>query len=255
MDAIDTWLEGLIQGGAGLGLVLLVSLLLGLRHASDPDHLAAVTTLIASDTGRGSAENVKTAASLGLTWGIGHGTTLIVVGLPFVLLDRYLPDRVVQAAEVAIGVMIVVLAVRLLLRWRRGMFHAHSHVHPGGESHRHLHGHVGEPTHEHSHPMPLRTPVSAYAVGLVHGVGGSAGLTLLLIAAIPEPALATGAIFIFALGTALSMALLSTAFGVALARGPVAAHFERVVPVLGFLAAAFGIWYGLGALETVAYPL
>jgi ABC-type nickel/cobalt efflux system permease component RcnA len=252
VDSIDTWLEGLMQGGAGLGLILLVSLLLGLRHASDPDHLAAVTTLIASDRGH---EPVKNAASLGLIWGLGHGTTLVVVGLPFVLLDRYLPDGVVQAAEVAIGVMIVVLAVRLLIRWRRGMFHAHHHVHPGGDPHRHLHGHAGEPSHGHSHKTPLRTPVSAYAVGLVHGVGGSAGLTLLLIAAIPEPALATGAVFIFALGTALSMALLSTAFGFALARGPVASHFEHLVPAFGVLAAAFGIWYGLGALEVVAYPL
>ncbi|WP_053057856.1 HoxN/HupN/NixA family nickel/cobalt transporter [Rubrobacter aplysinae] len=251
MGAIDTWLEGLMQGGAGLGLILLVSLLLGLRHASDPDHLAAVTTLVAADRG-----TVKTAASLGLTWGLGHGTTLLVVGLPFVLLGRYLPEAAVQAAEVAVGVLIVFLAARLLLRWRRGMFHAHVHRHPDGEPHRHLHGHASGPEHQqHSHVTPFRTPFSAYAVGLLHGVGGSAGLTLLLVSTIRGPVVATGALLIFALGTALSMALLSTFFGVALARGPIARHFDRAVPVFGVLAACFGIWYGLGALEVVAYPM
>jgi high-affinity nickel permease len=244
-----------MQGGAGLGLILLVSLLLGLRHASDPDHLAAVTTLVASDRGP-----VKTAASLGLAWGLGHGTTLLVVGLPFVLLGRYLPEAAVQAAEVAVGVLIVFLAARLLLRWRHGMFHAHVHAHPGshsgGKTHRHLHGHASGPEHQqHSHVTPFRTPFSAYAVGLLHGVGGSAGLTLLLISTISDPVLATGALLIFALGTALSMALLSTLFGVALVHGPISRHFERAVPVFGVLAACFGIWYGLGALEVVAYPL
>jgi hypothetical protein len=97
--------------------VLLVSLALGLRHASDPDHLAAVTTLIASEEdGRGT----KKAGSMGLSWGLGHGTSLILLGLPLVLLGRYLPEPVQQAAESLIGVIIILLGVRLIVRWRRG---------------------------------------------------------------------------------------------------------------------------------------
>src|SRR3712207_5242187 len=198
-----------MHGAAGLGIVLLVSLLLGLRHASDPDHLAAVTTLIASEEQR----RIRKATYMGLFWGIGHGTTLVVLGLPLVLLGQYLPDRVQQLAEVVIGAIIVALAVRLLVRWRRGVFHAHAHAHEEGEPHRHLHSHAGEAVsaHEHSHSTALPTPLSAYGVGLVHGVGGSGGLTLLLLSTIPAPSEAVGALLVFAAGTAVSMALLSTA--------------------------------------------
>ena len=250
MSTIDGWLEGFLHGPTTLWVVLLVSLLLGLRHASDPDHLAAVTTLIASE----EQKRVRKATSMGLLWGLGHGTTLVVVGLPLVLLGQYLPEKVAQAAEVAIGVIIVALGVRLLLRWHQGLFHAHTHTHEGGPSHRHLHSHASEGSHEHSHRATLRTPFSSYAVGLVHGVGGSGGLTLLLLSTIPKPSDAVAALLIFAAGTAVSMALLSTVFGFAIAAGPVARHFQRVAPVLGVLAAAFGVWYALGALGIVAYP-
>ena len=250
MSAIDGWLEGFLHGPAGLGVVLLVGLLLGLRHASDPDHLAAVTTLIASE----EPEALSKATSMGLSWGLGHGTTLVLLGLPLVLLGQYLPEGIQQAAEVAIGVIIVALALRLLLRWRRGYFHAHHHTHEGGETHRHLHSHAQGSVHEHTHSTAPRTPLSAYGVGLVHGVGGSGGLTLLLLSTIPSPSEAAVALLVFAAGTAVSMALLSTVFGLAIAAGPVARNLERVAPVLGTLAAAFGVWYALGALGVVGYP-
>jgi ABC-type nickel/cobalt efflux system permease component RcnA len=250
MSAVDGWLEGFLYGPAGVGAVLLISLLLGLRHASDPDHLAAVTTLMASE----EPEAVRKATFMGLSWGLGHGTTLVLLGLPLVLLGRYLPAGIQQAAEVAIGVIIVVLAVRLLVRWRRGFFHAHHHTHEGGKAHRHLHSHAEGPVHEHAHNTAPRTPLSAYGVGLVHGVGGSGGLTLLLLSTIPSPSEAVAALLVFAAGTAVSMALLSTVFGLAIAAGPVARNFERVAPVLGTLAAAFGVWYALGALGVVGYP-
>ena len=251
MPAIDGWLEGFLQGPTTLWVVLVVSLLVGFRHASDPDHLAAVTTLIASQ----ERERIRKATSLGLFWGLGHGTTLVLVGLPLVLLGHYLPETVAQAAEVAIGLIIVMLAVRLLLRWRRGVFHAHAHSHERGETHRHLHSHEAYPVHEHTHyAHGLRTPLSAYGVGLVHGVGGSGEITLLLLSTIKEPSQAVVALLIFAAGTVVSMALLSTALGLAIATGPLARNFERVAPVLGVLAAAFGIWYAAGAVGIVAYP-
>jgi ABC-type nickel/cobalt efflux system permease component RcnA len=251
MPAVDGWLEGFLQGPTTLWVVLVVSLLLGLRHASDPDHLAAVTTLIASE----EQERIRKATSMGLLWGLGHASTLVAVGLPLLLLGQYLPERVGQAAEVAIGAIIVVLAVRLLVRWRRGVFHAHAHSHESGETHLHLHSHEANPVHEHTHNAHvLRTPLSAYGVGLVHGVGGSGGITLLLLSTIEEPSHAVVALFVFAAGTAVSMALLSSAFGLAIATGPVRKNFERAAPVLGVLAAAFGIWYAAGALGIVAYP-
>lgn len=231
-------------------LVLVVSLALGLRHATDPDHLAAVTTLIASEEDR---EQVKKAGLMGLMWGLGHGTTLLLIGLPLVLLGQFLPEMVVQAAEVVIGLIIVILAARLLLRWHQGVFHAHRHVH-AGEAHRHIHSHAVDSSHEHAHAKPLRTPISSYGIGLVHGIGGSGGLTLLLLSTISGKAEATGALLLFASGTAASMALLSTAFGLAIAGGPLAREFARVAPALGVLGMAFGGWYTLGALGIIVYP-
>ena len=250
MAALDGWLEGFMHGPASLGVILLISALIGLRHASDPDHLAAVTTLIASEE---DLDKVRKAGFMGLLWGAGHGTTLVLIGLPLVLFNRYLPEVVQQAAEALVGAIIILLAVRLLLRWRRGLFHVHTHTH-GGEPHRHVHSHAGEADETHEHAHKRRTPLGAYGLGLVHGIGGSGGLTLLLLSTISDKAQAAGALLLFAVGTAVSMALLSTAFGLAIAGGPLGRNFERVAPVLGVLGVAFGAWYALGALGMVVYP-
>ena len=251
MGAIAGYFEGFLEGHAGLGVILLISLFLGLRHASDPDHLAAVTTLIASEKER---ERARKAGLMGFFWGLGHGTTLVILGLPLVLFNHSLPEPVQQAAEVAIGAIIVFLAARLLLRWRRGFYHVHTHAHDEGPDHRHVHSHEEDDLHEHDHAVSHRTPLSAYGIGLVHGIGGSGGLTLLLLSTISNQAEAAGALLIFAAGTAVSMALLSTAFGLTIAAGPMGRNFERFAPVLGILSMAFGVWYALGALNVLTYP-
>jgi cytochrome c biogenesis protein CcdA len=174
-------------------------------------------------------ERLRKATLMGLNWGLRHGTTMVLVG-------RYLPERVQTAAEVAVGAIVVLLAARLLLRWRRG-----AHAHEGGEEHRHRHSHALHRSHEHTHDATLRTRLSAYGVGLVHAIGGSGGLTLLLLSTACDPAEAMAALFVFALGTALSIALLSTASGLVIAAGPVARSFERVAPVLSVLSVAFGL--------------
>ena len=224
---------------------LLVALLLGLRHATDPDHLTAVSTLALGED-RGGA---RRASALGLAWGLGHATTLVVIGLPLVLLGGSLPDGVQTVFEVAVGVVVVALAVRLLVRWRRGYLHIHPHTH-GGVTH--AHPHVHERAHHgaaHEHPHGLgRTRRAAYGIGLLHGAGGSAGAALLLLAGTPSRAAAAAALVVFAAGTAASMAAVSAAFGHALARDGIARRVERLVPLLAVCAGLFGAWYGLGAL-------
>jgi len=251
MFALDDHIADLAQG-SGLALVLLVALLLGLRHASDPDHLAAVSTLIASDPEDGT----RRAGRLGLSWGAGHALTLALFGLPVVLLQAYLPEGVQRAAETAVGVTIMVLAARLLLRWRRGHFHAHAHRH-GDVEHRHLHPHEGA-GHDHTHDPGKRLGRSrrqAFGIGLVHGTGGSAGVSVLLLAAIPDKAEAVAALVVLAAGTALSMALLSSTFGYAITRGPVLRRMLALAPAMGVASLAFGGWYTLGAIGAVPYVL
>ena len=254
MPGIDDALAHL-AGGQTIAVILAVALLLGLRHATDPDHLAAVSTLIAAAPDDG----IRRAGRLGLAWGLGHATTLLLFGLPIVLFRTYLPDLVRQAAEALVGMIIVALAVRLLLRWRRGRFHAHTHQH-GPIEHRHLHPHDRGETHEHEHDRPVaqrlgRSGRQAYGIGLVHGMGGSAGVGVLLLAGIPDRGWAIVALLLFAVAAAGSMATLSCGFGYALTRGPVMRHVFALTPALGLAALAFGTWYLLGALSAVPYPL
>jgi hypothetical protein len=213
--------------GEAFVIVAAVAILLGLRHATDPDHLTAVTTLIAGDGGH----NHKKARSLGFVWGLGHATSLFLFGIPIVFARSYLPDPVQKGAETAVGILIIGLAIRLLIRARQGAFRS-------GPGHTHARG---------------RTPAQAYGIGLVHGMGGSAGVGVLLLAAIPDHVEALAALALFAFFTAVSMALASTTFGYALTRGPVLRRFATLAPALGALSLAFGLWYSLGALGAVPY--
>jgi high-affinity nickel permease len=223
MFGLDDWLVHL-SDGTTLVFVLVLAVLLGLRHASDPDHLAAVTTIVTN--GRGGATR------LGLTWGLGHASSLMLLGVPIVVWKAYLPARVEQSAEVTIGLVIMALALWLLLRWRRGAF-AHDHA--------------------HLRVPPRRTPWQAYGIGLVHGVAGSGGVGVLLLAAIHSQTIALVALTLFAGGTAISMALLSSGFGAILGRPRAQLAFGRIVPAFGAFGLLFGTWYALGALTIVPY--
>lgn len=240
MGGIDDALAGL--GGGSVAVALLVAVLLGLRHATDPDHLTAVATLIVSDARDGPAR----ARRLGLAWGCGHALTLFACGLPVVLVGDALPERVQQAAELAIGCVIIVLALRLLDRWRRGHFHTHAHVHDG-VVHAHPHVHVAGTGHAHRHSHG-RSPAAAFGIGLMHGVGGSAAAGVLLVGAVSDTTQGVAALALFAAATAVSMGLLSTGVGLALARGMMGRRLESLVPWMGTASLVFGAWYALGAL-------
>jgi ABC-type nickel/cobalt efflux system permease component RcnA len=232
MFGLDDWIAGL-SNGASVGVVLLVAALLGLRHATDPDHIAAVTTLVA--TGRERA--TRSAARLGAWWGVGHATTLVAFGIPILLAQRYLPERLQQSAETAVAAMIVFLALRLLVRWRHGYFDLHAHPHP-----------------EREHRHAVRTPAGALAVGLVHGMGGSAGVGVLLLAAIPSETVAVLALVLLAIFTAVSMTVVTIGFGFTLATRRVAAVPGTAIPLVGALSLAFGLWYAAATWALAPYP-
>jgi len=219
MFGLDDHIAALSNSGSIL-VVLLVAVLLGLRHATDPDHIAAVTTLMAS--GRDHAR--RRAAELGAWWGLGHALTLVVFGVPILLFEAYLPETVQRGAETAVAALIVYLAVRLLVRHR----------------HRHHHGHE------------VRSPLAAFGIGLVHGMGGSAGVGVLLLAAIPSTTLAVASLVVLALFTAVSMTMVTTGFGATLAARQSA--LVAAAPALGLLSLAFGFWYAAAAWSLVPYP-
>ncbi|HET7856774.1 MAG TPA: hypothetical protein VFL41_09995 [Gaiellaceae bacterium] len=228
-----------LSDGASLAVVLAVAVLLGLRHATDPDHLAAVTTLIAS----GRERRARGAARLGLAWGCGHAVTLFAFGIPIVLYAAYLPGSLQRAAETAVGFLIAGLALWLLLRWQRGAFHAHEHEHEAGR-HTHLHSHARPEGHRH-----VRSPLGAFAVGLMHGVGGSAGVGILIVSTIDGRGLALAGLAMLAVFTAVSITALTTGFGLGLTH----VRPARFAPALGLASLAFGVWYALGAQALLPY--
>jgi hypothetical protein len=230
---LDNFIARLSSGGSVLAVVL-VAALLGLRHATDPDHIAAVTTLVASGEERAG----RAAARLGAFWGLGHALTLVLFGLPILLFHQFLPERVQQGAETAVAALIVFLALRLLVRWRHGYFDLHAHVH--------------EDQHHHH---AVRSPLGAFGIGLVHGTGGSAGVGVLILAAIPSTAVACVALVVLALFTAVSMTIVTSGFGLTLSSARVTAAFNGVAPLLALGSLAFGLWYAVAAWGVVAYPL
>jgi hypothetical protein len=232
MFGLDDWIAGFSEG-APIAIVLLVGILLGLRHATDPDHIAAMTTLVAS----GREKAARSAASLGAWWGIGHGITLVALGIPILLAERFIPERAQQGAETAVAALIVFLALRLLVRWRHGYFDLHAHPHS-----------------ERDHRHAVRTPLGALGIGLIHGIGGSAGVGILLLATIPSETVAVASLVLLALFTAVSMAIVTAGFGLTLSARRVTGAANAVVPALGTMSLAFGLWYAAAAWSLAAYP-
>jgi high-affinity nickel permease len=247
MFGLDNWITS-FSDGTTLVVVAAVALVLGLRHATDPDHLAAVSTLIAGTRERANGA----AARLGLSWGVGHALSLFAFGLPIVLFKAYLPEPVQQGAELTVGVVIAALAVWLLVRWHRGLFHVHVHAHDRG-LHAHGHVHAGD-GHAHG-SFRARSPFQAFGIGLVHGMGGSAGVGVLLLASIHDRGVAVAALALFAACTAVSMTALSTGFGFTLGRPAVSGALQRLAPALAVASLSFGVWYALGALQIAPYYL
>lgn len=223
MFGLDQFLAS-FSDGTTVVLVIVVAILLGLRHATDPDHLAAVTALIAAKRDQAA----RSAGTLGFVWGLGHATTLFAFGLPILLFKSYLPEAVQRGAETTVGLLIMGLGIWLLVRWHRGVFHL-------------------------PQTKRARSPLQAYGIGLVHGMGGSAGVGLLLLATIQSRFVGVLALGLFAFFTAVSMGVLTTGFGLTLASRPAQRSFTRIVPVLGFVSLAFGLWYALGAQQLLPY--
>lgn len=193
---------------------LALGFLLGLRHALDADHVAAVATLAT-----GSRSLARTIAQ-GAAWGMGHTLTLMLFGGAVLVAGAVVPEEAARWLELAVGVMLVVLGADTLRRLRRERIHFHAHRHAGDEAHFHAHSHRDDTTphdpkrHEHEHPPGF--PARALVVGMVHGMAGSAAIVLLSLEAIPSPAWGLVYIAIFGVGSILGMTLLSVAIAVPL---------------------------------------
>jgi ABC-type nickel/cobalt efflux system permease component RcnA len=183
-----------VLGVAALGL------LLGFRHAFEPDHLAAVSTL-ATRQGR-----LLDACRLGIAWAVGHSLSVGVVVGAIMLFGLQLPHRLWPAADFLVGLLLIGLGTSVILRYVRGRWHLHVHSHGGG-SHLHLHSHAHDASHGHAHPRGDAR--RSLGFGLLHGLAGSAAILVLLVAAAPTRAAQLTYFLAFAAGTMLGMLLVS----------------------------------------------
>jgi hypothetical protein len=207
-----TFEEGGPAGGQ-MFAILGLGFLLGMQHALEADHIAAVSSIAARRT------EVGDIVKHGLTWGLGHTLTLFAFAGAAILLGRAIPEHLAQPIETAVGIMLVGLGAHVLWRLWRDRVHFHSHGHGDGTIHIHAHSHASEnvpharAVHEHGHGFRWRTLL----VGLMHGMAGSAALLLLTVSQASSPAVGLGYVALFGIGSMIGMGALSTVIAVPLA--------------------------------------
>ncbi|HEX6773895.1 MAG TPA: high-affinity nickel-transport family protein [Acidobacteriaceae bacterium] len=240
----------------GLGFVL------GMRHATDPDHVIAVSTIVSRQ------QSVRHAGLIGVLWGIGHTVTIFCVGALIILFHLVIPPRAGLAMELAVGLMLILLGILSLTGVTQRITHrhtpthspahiqniVHSHVHEhDGVRHAHIHGHNPE-VHMHLDPVKpnsgrLLKTLGIYhffrplAVGLVHGLAGSAAVALLVLAEIRDPRWATAYLLVFGIGTIAGMMLITMMIG-----APFAYTRKRFAPFnrgLGIASGVLSLVFGL----------
>jgi high-affinity nickel-transport protein len=250
--------------------VVLLGFFLGMRHATDADHVIAVTTIVSRQ------RTVAGAALVGMLWGLGHTLTILVVGGAIVLFGVVIPPRLGLGMELGVALMLIALGVMTLAGSLRRVGSAsgadgHSHPHAHGDYvHTHPHGHAPA-THGHDES---RTPqarldrwlggLGAYqaarpvVVGLVHGLAGSAAVALLVLATIRDPRWAVAYLLVFGVGTIAGMALvtLAVALPFAYTRGRSAAFHRALATASGVLSVAFGLVlaYQIGVVDGLFGP-
>jgi hypothetical protein len=214
-----------------LSAVLLLGFFLGMRHATDADHVVAVSTIVSRQ------RTLRAAAPIGMLWGVGHTLTILLVGGGIILFGVVIPPRLGLSMELSVAIMLVLLGafnVRGVLREARGIAHAaggahaHTHVHAALEAERSTQG--------------LFASLRPLGVGVVHGLAGSAAVALLVLGAIGDARLALVYLLVFGVGTIGGMVLITTALAVPVAAA--AQRFARFHRVLGVATGVASVAFG-----------
>ena len=238
----------------GLFAALALGIVLGLKHSLDPDHVVAVSTIVSE------YRNPLRSFWVGVSWSLGHTTTLLLIGVIIIALRLTIPDRLALLLEFFVGVMLVGLGVQVVYSFSKKKVHQHAHGHPE-ESHQHYHSHeedqkaVSSAAVHHSYRgagKPFLRKKS-YLVGTVHGAAGSAALTLLILASIDSVFAGIVYILLFGLGSVLSMGvmtiLISLPFAVSANRMP---NMNQAIQLgVGTISIIFGglLMYQIGFVQ------
>jgi high-affinity nickel-transport protein len=244
--------------------IVAIGFFLGTRHATDPDHVIAVTTIVSHQ------RSLKHATLIGVLWGVGHTITILIVGAAIILFGLAIPPRVGLTLELSVGIMLILLGILNLSggirwvteKWTRKSPHSHAHVH-GDYIHSHSYRHTPE-IHGHAEDA---TPVSwldrtfgkmglyqisrALAVGIVHGLAGSAAIALLVLATIRTPVAAVLYLLVFGIGTIAGMMLITAAIAVPFTFSQ--ARFTRLNRSLGMASGLISLGFGLFIIYQIGF--
>jgi ABC-type nickel/cobalt efflux system permease component RcnA len=245
--------------------IIALGFFLGMRHATDPDHVIAVTTIVSRQ------RSVKQGALIGVLWGLGHTLTIFVVGAVIILFSVVIPPRVGLTMELSVGLMLILLGILNLtgiLRWVTDTFtpaqqagvHSHPHAH-GDYVHVHPHGHSPE-AHPHAESqtpqgwldqtfgkLGVYQILRPLVVGIVHGLAGSAAVALLVLTTIRDPRWAIAYLLVFGIGTIAGMMLITAAISM-----PFTYTSTRLAGVNRWLSVASGL-ISLGFGLFIAYRI
>lgn len=193
---------------------LIFGFLLGLRHATDPDHIAAITAITSQE------QNIKKTSRIGILWGIGHSVSVTLVAIPVILFAVNIPSKLTAGFEFLVGIMLVIIGILTITGvlskislFFTSTIHSHPHQKENGQTHIHPHFHFFRFFHNYTHHLGLFHTVRPLIVGLVHGLAGSAAVALLVLSTIKNPILSVLYLFIFHLGVIIGMMIFTTVFG------------------------------------------
>ena len=224
--------------------VFSLGFLLGLRHAMEADHIAAIASL-ASRT-----QTLRHSVPIAMLWGLGHTTTLVFFGAIVLLFDTVVPAALSQSLETAVGIMLVALGIDVLYRLRKERIHFHANKHGPEVPHFHAHMHQKKTTHDmesHNHEHSQGLSFRAFLVGSMHGMAGSAALILITLQSIESIGLGLVYISLFGIGSIVGMALLSAAIAI-----PMAAASENLTQLYAWFRGGVGTGtIGLGIFTVI----
>ncbi len=193
--------------------LLLLGFLIGMRHAMDADHLAAVAAISTQQN------TLRSSIKHGLVWGLGHTTTLFLFGSMVIWMDSVIPEQLATYLEIAVGIMLMILGLDVLRRLVKDRIHFHLHQHNKSTTHFHAHSHQGEGSHQqssHQHSHHKTFPYRTLLIGFMHGMAGSAALILITMETVDSLWAGMLYMLLFGLGSMLGMAIISVIIAIPL---------------------------------------
>lgn len=227
----------------GLLSVLGLGFVLGIKHAIEPDHVIAVSTIASQ------SKKLLRSSLAGVYWGIGHTATLFIIGIILILMKGEIPEKWAMSLEFLVGIMLVYLGITTILSFKN--IHLHKHKHDG-ELHKHVHSHDYNSVHEHHAQHKKVSYLNSMFIGLVHGLAGSGAMVVLTMSTVNSAWEGAIYILIFGVGTVIGMLFFTTLIGIPFVFSAKKLSLNKTLTqVTGVISTVFGIYYmyNLGVTE------